>query len=1318
MKVLKLRIEGFTCYRKPVELDFSELELFAITGPTGSGKSSLVDAIVFALYGKIPRLNTDLSSVISQGAQRMSVLLEFTIGERQFKVARRLQRNRGSQVILDELKQGTWEGIGSGVRQANQKINSLLGLDYDAFTRCIVLPQGAFEQFLQDSKGRQDILIRLLGLEILGDMQRHAAKEHEHARESLENAQTRLREEFAEINGHSVDELKDRQSELEREINDYQEKIEDCRKSHQEAKRLFDLQQELAGYHRQYDALLASQPEIKRLEAKISLAQKIAPVLPQLQQYDVLESKVRQWRQKYEGLQQRQRQWQNRHQETSAVLCQAENDYRRLPQLDKRDEELQQARQLQDKLQELVRTCQQQQKIYQQQQQRRQDVERQLQQTRSQLAALEQQKQQSDSKFNELSSARDGLQKFHGAENLVNILQETRAAFDRQTARFKQSVQLANDKQRHFQLLLEKFKRQEAKVKKLRDSLAKSGNKAEIEQRLLELEQAQQLREREQYHRQEQQQEQQKLAQEQKQESQLSHELEISRDGLQSMQSRIEQLQASCNQQQKLHQQVAATMEPYRRAREKYADSIAKQKSLQQKKRQMDTTIATLESMLCESQKQRNRLQQELSSHHEQWLTAYTGDLANSLREHLKAGNACPVCRQIVQAVPDREEQESGIVEQLQSLVERQRRSLQQEEINLAEYQTKLHSQQEALSELRAEQAEIDRQAAEWQAPLQKMEQQLRQWLPTSDYEQELQRLTLELSKVGKELERLKHLASEKNSFIREQDALLQSLRQRQVDRQGAIRHHQQEMERLQERIGRLIGSANLDQVGKQLQQKLARLQSIETRMAASEQEFTDITLQKEVAWQQCLDAEKAATQARKEQTVSHEAWQHKQNMVRQQLGLEVENIEQAVAQGLARYRQACSDLAQAEPLCRQLQQRLNDLQVVVAGHESTYNEIYQSLEGKQQALADLEKDREDLAQRLQTLTNGEDIEQLRLQLRRQKQDIENNYRRWREEIIVLQQQLKSGEQEIAALQEHLQEALNEKERLQQDLGDLLQELQLDSIEQLTQAKVAASIVRQWEEEVMQSRVQRQELEKRLALCERELNGKSITPQALAAIERQLVQSREHLAEKMEARGRITEKLQHARDKLQQAQKLEQQSRRLQEKEALFKTLSLDLRANRFQSYVLEEALLTLIEDGSNQFDILSGGRYAFALQNRDIYVVDRWNNDEIRTTKTLSGGETFLASLALALALAERIYQLGHRSGGSAALESLFLDEGFGSLDEEHLDIVVKALNNLQGTGRTIGIISHLSVLNNYLPARLVVHKSREGARVYKEGG
>jgi len=216
LKVLKLKVEGFTCFRKPVEVDFSDLELFAITGPTGSGKSSLVDAILFALYGKIPRLGTDLSSLISQGMKNANVLLEFMMGNIKYKVARKSSLTKASQAILDECHEDTWQGVCSGVRQVNQKITKILGLDYEAFTRCIVLPQGEFAQFLEDSKERQEILIRLLDLEILGEMQKEASQKYEETKERMETLQRRLEEEFKGVNLENIHKIKEESQSLEK----------------------------------------------------------------------------------------------------------------------------------------------------------------------------------------------------------------------------------------------------------------------------------------------------------------------------------------------------------------------------------------------------------------------------------------------------------------------------------------------------------------------------------------------------------------------------------------------------------------------------------------------------------------------------------------------------------------------------------------------------------------------------------------------------------------------------------------------------------------------------------------------------------------------------------------------------------------------------------------------------------------------------------------------------------------------------------------------------------------------------------------------
>jgi exonuclease SbcC len=172
----------------------------------------------------------------------------------------------------------------------------------------------------------------------------------------------------------------------------------------------------------------------------------------------------------------------------------------------------------------------------------------------------------------------------------------------------------------------------------------------------------------------------------------------------------------------------------------------------------------------------------------------------------------------------------------------------------------------------------------------------------------------------------------------------------------------------------------------------------------------------------------------------------------------------------------------------------------------------------------------------------------------------------------------------------------------------------------------------------------------------------------------------------------------------------------LEKEAALARTLADHLKAHELIAWIQEEALARLAEGGSRHLATLSQNRYALRLGSgneeataraeQDFYVVDAWNTDSIRSVRTLSGGETFLASLALALALAESLVELGAESRAGDALESLFLDEGFGTLDSETLDTVVSALDALHGGERMVGIVTHVRELAERLPARLEVRR------------
>ena len=123
----------------------------------------------------------------------------------------------------------------------------------------------------------------------------------------------------------------------------------------------------------------------------------------------------------------------------------------------------------------------------------------------------------------------------------------------------------------------------------------------------------------------------------------------------------------------------------------------------------------------------------------------------------------------------------------------------------------------------------------------------------------------------------------------------------------------------------------------------------------------------------------------------------------------------------------------------------------------------------------------------------------------------------------------------------------------------------------------------------------------------------------------------------------------------------------------------------------------------NGQLESLSSGRYQLKAEGVDdklkLAIIDRWNADEERPVETLSGGESFLTSLALALALSDL-------SRGRAQLNSLFLDEGFGTLDAETLDTAITALEGLHRHGRSIFLISHVQELTRRLPVKINVKK------------
>jgi len=157
------------------------------------------------------------------------------------------------------------------------------------------------------------------------------------------------------------------------------------------------------------------------------------------------------------------------------------------------------------------------------------------------------------------------------------------------------------------------------------------------------------------------------------------------------------------------------------------------------------------------------------------------------------------------------------------------------------------------------------------------------------------------------------------------------------------------------------------------------------------------------------------------------------------------------------------------------------------------------------------------------------------------------------------------------------------------------------------------------------------------------------------------------------------------------------------------------LRSDHFPRWLLTEAVDVLVADASANLAALSSGQFDLTYEDGDFYVVDHTDADARRSARTLSGGETFQASLALALALSSQISALA--AAGAARLDSIFLDEGFGTLDTESLDVVATTLETLAQGQRMVGVVTHVTALAERVPVRFLVSRDARTSSVIREG-
>jgi exonuclease SbcC len=349
----------------------------------------------------------------------------------------------------------------------------------------------------------------------------------------------------------------------------------------------------------------------------------------------------------------------------------------------------------------------------------------------------------------------------------------------------------------------------------------------------------------------------------------------------------------------------------------------------------------------------------------------------------------------------------------------------------------------------------------------------------------------------------------------------------------------------------------------------------------------------------------------------------------------------------------------------------------------------------------------QEISQRLLEITDGKSYESLRQSIVQAKQELSDRLKTSETKYQQARETFAKREEAATKAQENHDLAITEQAQQESHWQQELNSINFTELEFLA-AQTARSQMDAWQQQIENYQRQEQDLTTRLQMFAESIAERETDEEAIAKLREESQQAEQGLQIASESRASIKAWLEQAHQKRQESQELEERKLDLQAQEQTYHTLAQDLQSNRFQEYILDSLQQELANRASILLQQLSEDRYILQIEGGDYWVADNWNGGEKRRVRTLSGGETFAASLSMALALSEKL-SMGIELG------SLFLDEGFGTLDSETLESVTQILESLRQQDRLIGVITHIQSLAERLPTQIHVRKSINGSELVR---
>jgi exonuclease SbcC len=1199
MKILRVRIRNLNSLRLNTEIDFSQPPLagagiFAITGDTGAGKTTVLDALTLALYGRVARSREVHKEVMSYGAADC-------LAEAEYETATGLYRSHWSQaraygkpdgnlqpsrreLSRYDPERGQWDILTDHKREVDAQTERVTGLDYDRFVRSVLLAQGDFAAFLSaGERERSDLLERITGTEIYSRLSQAAFARHKLANDTV----AKLREDLTrlellspaeeEVLREAVEQLEAEEQQLSRRLDTLQQQLA----TYARAEEIAD---KLAAVAAQHTTIEQRWAEREADRGRLAASLRLRPLREQLQQLAEREARCVKLRAEAAAVDRQLAEQTPALQEARAAAD------RRAEELREREEQALETAALLDRVQTLDERITGLRNTWERDRQRW-DTHR------AQTAAMREQRQAAATRRAELQDA----------------YATTEAWLEAHAADAELGQQLGTLRER-----LERWREGYAEERSVTQRVA--ALEAELAAAAQELERA--------------------TATEAAGQERLVRWQEEFRAACppalisEPEQRVLPQLNAAIERRQerlRVREQLADAEQSYRQVLREHEGQREELQSLIVAEQAALKALYTLDEQRAEAAAELR--EREALWRREQALVNYERD-----RHQLTEGEPCPLCGAT---------HHPYLHGELPDFADRVEKDYERAKAAFEKLDQRYRDANRQIAELNARQEQI---ATGSRGP-RTLEQEF------TALEDRLAALKSQLGEsVGDPAAEAGQLANWRQARER-----LETLLAQREEHYEAVRQARAEREQVAAR--RELLASNLRELREQQAERRERLRTNERQLDAVGQPLG-------LSRAELTEGDPLADLSRR--AAAFATRQQEQQTRREQIGQLTATLEQRDAELANRDREAAEladQLAKSEAEWRTRQTEREDLygtDAVAAGRAALETDLKtrrSELEDQRRQLANREQELARLQGRRETLAADLTQEEARLDQLRETLATAVRQQEFTELAAARAALLPASEEQ------ELEAELSELDRLRQQLGERRAELRAEQ-KQVHQALEAVP-----EAAALQAEQADREEQRR-------------------AGQRQIGAHREQLRR-------------NAANRTQSQELLEQvgQAERDRDRWARLNDLIGQADGKKFRTFAQGLTLRRLVAH-ANQHLWRLNGRYRIeqrADADLDLEIVDTYQADNRRSVATLSGGESFLVSLALALGLSDL-------AGRDTRIQSLFIDEGFGTLDHNSLDLALSTLENLQHHGKTIGLISHVPALKERIATQIRVIKQASG--------